>query len=133
MSELTSENVEKVIITCLAEDLFETDPSYIKVEGIINTYAFNKEKLEDHRPEIVSWIEQLPNEFLIDGGGGWSFLNLCMRKDGVQWTGLHWVQEQFMCMAIGLGLAQIQLPREMWVILPGSVPYVVFMKEPAKV
>lgn len=125
MSELTSDNVQRAINDCLAEDLPEDDPNYLYVDGIVHPYAFNKEKLETHRDEVISWIDQLPSAFIKGQGGGWSFLNLCMREDGVQWTGLHWVQEQFMCMAIGLGLAEM-INKALWSVLPGGMPYVQF-------
>lgn len=122
--ELSSDNVQALLADCMGED--GNNPNGITVEGVINTYWLDKAKLETHRQELRSMIEQLPNEFLADGGGGWSFLNLCMRRDGEQWTGLHLMQERFYVMAAGLGMAKIQLPREMWSALPGSVPYMVF-------
>lgn len=130
MTELTSDNVVSVLKDCLAEDeSLKDDPNYLVVEGILHDYLFNRKTLESHRTDVASWIDQLPDEFRKDGGGGWSFLNLCMRKDGMQWTGFHVMQERFLCLAIGLGLAEIQLPRELWSVLPGGMPYVVFNRE----
>jgi hypothetical protein len=129
MSELTSDNVVEAFNDSLYGDSNTTPLDPIKVEGIVHTIVFNKTQLENHRDEVISWIDQLPPNFLKEGGGGWTFLNLCMRKDGVQWTGFHLIQEHLLTMAIALDLAQIQLPREMWSVLPGSVPYVVFWKE----
>lgn len=126
--ELTSENVESILKECLAGD----DPDFgspVEVEGIVNNYLLDAWKVESHREDIKSMVEQLPTEFLQDGGGGWSFLNLCMRADGVQWTGLHWVQEMLYALANVLGMAKIQLPREIWSALPGNVPYIVFDPE----
>lgn len=125
--ELTSKNVEDIIKDCLAED--EENPNGIQIEGILHTYLLDTVKLEVHREDIRSMIEQLPKEFLKSGGGGWSFLNLCMRADGVQWTGLHWVQEQFFAIAAGLSMAKIQIPRNLWSAFPGGMPYIVFDPE----
>lgn len=79
-----------------------------------------------HRDDIYSMVQDLPNEFRISGGGGWSFLNLCERKDGVQWTGDHRTQEALCVTAIGTGLAQWLLPRELWSALAGEMPYIAF-------
>lgn len=124
--ELTSDNVETILIDCLHKDGEEYDESEGIIECIVNSYKFHSERLESHRDEIRSMIWQLPSQFLASGGGGWSFLNLCMRADGVQWTGMHRQQEKLYALAAGLGMAAIQFPREMWSILPGGMPYMVF-------
>lgn len=136
---LTSERVEEIGLDCvwpsdeadrLSED--EMKERSIIAEGVIHTYGFRPEKIAEHREELREMIRELPTEFLATregGGGGWSFLNLCVTKDGEQWTGLHLMQERFMCLCIAAGLAEIPLPREMWSSLPGGVPYVVFNTE----
>lgn len=125
--DLTSDNVQAIIGDCMGED--ENNPDGIKVEGIVNNYWLDKTKLESHRDEIRSMIEDVPTEFLAKGGGGWSFLNLCMTAGGIQWTGLHLMQERLYVLAAGLGMAKFQLPRALWSALPGSVPYIVFDPE----
>jgi hypothetical protein len=32
--------------------------------------------------------------------------------------------EALVALGVGLGMAQFQMPREMWSVLPGGVPYV---------
>lgn len=129
--ELTSDNVKKIMEDCLYEDNEIQGYNGVTVEGIVNNYVFHKERLESHREEIISMIEQLDDTFLLEKGGGWTFLNLCMRKDGIQWTGLHWTQEQLVCLAAGLDLAAwVPRQREFWRMLPGGVPYVVFSATP---
>lgn len=125
MSELLGMKVDIMFRECLADG----EPDAIEIEGIVHTIALSKASVESHREEIRSFVEQLPNEFHKDGGGGWSFLNLCNRADGVQWTGLHLVCEQLYALAAVLGMAKIQLPRDLWPALPGGVPYIVFDPE----
>lgn len=101
----------------------------IVVEGIVNTYAFDPEKIALHRQDFVDLIRELPTEFLPasgGGSGGWTFLNLCMTKDEVQWTSFHLVQERLMCLCMAAGLAKYILGREMWSSFPGGMPYVLF-------
>ena len=69
--------------------------------------------------------KNLPHQFRKSAGGGWSFLNACNQEDGEQWTGLHQRMDQLFAMAIGLGLAKWCLPRAMWDVFPGGMPYVV--------
>lgn len=126
--ELTYDNVETVTKDCLykAEEITDGQPpeDCVKVEGILHNMGFHPGRLESHREDVRSMLEQLPNEFRIDGpGGGWTFLNACNRKDGVQW-GEHHQMEMLFCLGIGLGLAKWLLPRDTWAVLPGGMPYV---------
>lgn len=122
--ELTSENVETVIKDCLFTD-DEDQSNFVEVEGTLHTYHFHPERLELHREDIKTMLNQLPHQFFKSSGGGWTFLNACMREDGVQWTGLHLQQERLLCLGEGLGLVKNQLPKEMWPALPGGMPYYV--------
>ena len=125
--ELTGENVHNIMVDCLFDDDVEIDENNlpdncIVIEGILNSYGLKREGLEQHKDDIISMVNQLPTEFI--EGGGWSFLNMCMRNDGEQWTGFHWTQEQLLVLGIGVGAMQILLPREVWNLLPGGMPYV---------
>lgn len=122
MSELLGMKVDTMFRECLADG----EADVVEIEGIVHTFALSEARVESHREEIRSFVNQLPSQFFKDVGGGWSFLNLCMREDGVQWTGLHLVCEQLYALAAILGMAKIQLPRELWSALPGGVPYIVF-------
>ena len=53
---------------------------------------------------------------------------MCNDKDGNQWTGFHQRMEQLLMLGIGLGLMEIQVPRNLWEAFPGGMPYVVFKK-----
>lgn len=98
-------------------------------EGVVNTFGFHRERLESHRAEVREMLLDLDEAFLKSKGGGWSFLNACVDREGRQWTGLHLAQEQLMTLGIGLGLVQVPLPRELWSVLPGGVPYFVVLDE----
>jgi hypothetical protein len=94
-------------------------------KGILHHYGFNLERLETHRDEVRKMLDELPREFqktAAGGGGGWSFLNAAMDRDGHQW-GEHRDIEMLFCLGSGLGMVICQLPREMWEILPGGMPY----------
>jgi len=69
--------------------------------------------------------EALPDEFHTGKGGGWSFLDACNDRNGAQWTSLHRTMDQLVCLGHAIGAVSFCLPREMWKILPGGMPYFV--------
>ncbi|MEK7645754.1 MAG: hypothetical protein AAB374_01460 [Patescibacteria group bacterium] len=119
---LNPEQVNAVFMDCLFKDGEDTS-KHVKAEGITTTVGFHPERLESHKAEIEAMLDELPNEFKKSGGGGWSFLNACNDKHGNQWTGFHQRMEQLFQLGIGIGKVQSQLPREMWLALPGGMPY----------
>lgn len=133
--ELTSENVGNILHECLFDDHElpngnDTKPEEmpagtIFVDGVINRFGLKGAVLEQHREDVKSMIEQLKPEFFPNTGGGYSFLGLPFTKDDKQW-GEHINAEALYVLAAGLGMARFSLPREVWPILPGSVPYISF-------
>lgn len=126
---IDSEQLETVFGDCLFKDEEITEGKIpegaILVEGITRKFGFHPTRLAEKRQVVVKWLNALPHQFHKDGGGGWSFLNACNQENGVQWTGFHRSMEQLFCLGIGLGFVKCQLPREVWVTLPGGVPYYV--------
>lgn len=116
MSQLVSEAFMK----CLFEEGEDTS-NYVKVEGITNNYELHPQRLEEQRELVTAMLAELPVEFK----EGYTFLNICTNKNGELWTGDHRVCEQLIVMAIGLDLMSYCLPKEMWAILPGGVPYII--------
>jgi len=122
------QEVETIFKDCLfREDEMGKDgkPKGIKMieaEGIKSTFGFHPDRVEKHRKKIIEFLKEMPEEF--SKGGGWSFLNLCNTEDGKQWTGLHVIMEQLVCLGIAIGKVSYCLPREMWSALPGGMPYV---------
>jgi hypothetical protein len=95
------------------------------VEGIVRNFGIDVPKLEKDRDLVRSWIAELPTEFLQEGGGGWSFLQLCATRDGELW-GEQSTAESLYVLAAALGLAKFLMPRDMWKLFPGGMPYMVF-------
>jgi hypothetical protein len=127
--ELTSTNVQEVCKSCLfteseiGENHGETPDGAVVVEGVVGGFGFHPERLEQQRENVRSMLACLPDEFRKSKGGGWTFLNACNTRAGNQW-GEHTDMNALFCLGIGLGLASFQLPREMWSVLPGGMPYV---------
>lgn len=121
--ELTSANVGDIFRRCLFDDNEVMTPR-VEVVGIMNNFGFHPGRIESLEPDIKSMLDQLPTEFKISGGGGWSFLQMCIRADGHQWTGMHQIQEQLMVLGMAAGWVLPLLPRRLWGMLPGGMPYV---------
>lgn len=102
----------------------------VVVVGIVNSFGFHPGRLHERVRDVRTMLTELPRDFFVGGGGGWTFLNLCMKADGTQWTGLHAQQEALACLAIGLGLGQwVPEDRQLWNATPprgAGVPYVQF-------
>lgn len=95
------------------------------VEGVMRKFGFNPEKIEANKDAIKEILDEMPTEFHKNCGGGWSFLQLCVDKDGNQW-GEHTNIDDLICLAIAADMGSFMFPREMWETLPGGMPYVLF-------
>lgn len=113
--KLTAENVERLFAQCTHGDGPAT-------EGIMSSVSLD---VTGHKGAIGEMLACLPEEFHKSGGGGWSFLNACMTRNGEQWTGMHQTMEKLFMLGIAAGQAKWLLPRDMWPALPGGMPYVV--------
>ena len=125
--KLTSENVEKIFFDCLFKDGENTDKA-TQVEGITNNFGFNPESLRSHANDILSMLHELPDTFMQDKGGGWTFLNACNDSKGEQWTGMHQIMEQLFVLGLAIEKVKCLLPRNIWPALPGGMPYYVVLK-----
>lgn len=123
MTILTSKAVEDVFVKCLFTD-GENVGNHIAVRGVVSNFGFCPERVEEQKETVRSLLSQLPPEFQASGGGGYSFLNGCMRSDGEQWGEQRNV-EQLFCIGMACGLVSELLPVALMPLLPGGVPYYV--------
>jgi len=126
--QLTVENVETVLFTVLYQKKFDKDSipdDAILVEGITSYFGFNRAELDKQKQNIIDMLMELPLQFRQNNGGGWSFLQACDTKDGIQWTGIHAVMEALFVLGIAIGKCEFLLERSLWAALPGSMPYIV--------
>ena len=102
----------------------------VVVEGIVSKSFFHRGRLEEHKSEIMEMLMELPHQFRQSDGGGWTFLNGCINDKGQQWGEQPTVDRLFQ-LGIGTGQAAYMMPREMWSVFPGGVPYCI-VKDGAK-
>lgn len=123
--ELTSTNVDEVFSACLFTDeeaKTVTPDDAVVAEAVMMNVGFHPGRLEENKEKIKQLLDQLPEHFQQDKGGGSSFLQACMTARGV-----HWAEHPTIDKLVALGLAakhvEYKLPRELWGALPGGMPY----------
>ena len=115
--ELTPDAVTDIYRACAAED------GEVEVHGVVHVARLSRVALDEHAEQIRDLLGQLHPTFRVDGGGGWSFLNMCQNAEGEQWTGMHLTMEMLMVLGLGIGRVTLLMERELWPALPGGVPY----------
>lgn len=115
-----AQEVHDLCSLCVAKD------GDMRVECIIHSFVFSSEKLAEAKPRIAAVIRAVASDSFLRGkGGGMSFLSLCEDRAGSLWAE-HGTMEMLVGLAIGAGLGGFCLPREVWNVLPGAMPYVWF-------
>lgn len=123
--ELTATKVHDIFLDCLfKEDEDKTD--YIPCKGITINVGLHPQRVESHKDEIYTLLQELPENFQKEHGGGWSFLEASVDKNGNQW-GEHKNIEELMLLGMAIQKVEYLLPRELWMILPGGLPYIVVL------
>ena len=123
---LTPQRVLAIADDCNGVYVAPEDARSVRVEGVVRTFAFDRWALDRHAAEIRAMLAELPRQFRQNGGedaGGWSFLNGCMTESGEWWTGDQAVVELLFALGMAIGAVACLMPREMWSVLPGGVPY----------
>lgn len=127
--ETIAASVDRIVRACLYtdEELTASDSSppdgAVLVEGIVSKIGFHPQRLEAHREEIRGLLGQMPKEFHKSKGGGMSALNMCNNREGRQW-GEHRDMDLLVVLGLGVGMVEYLMPREMWAVLPGGMPYI---------
>lgn len=124
--ELTGQNVSEVFKQCFFDEGEDTS-GHIVAEGVMVKVAFDPKRVQAQKENIISMLDQLPDEFKESSGGGWSFLNACNTKDDKQWADLHQTVDELVCLGKAIGKLKFTLPREFWSSLPGGMPYFIFL------
>ena len=120
-SPLTPSRVQEILVECLFKEGEPTE-NHVVGEGVMFSAGLHPERLAAHKEEILSLLHQLPDDFREDKGGGWSFLQACMTRDGRQW-GEHRNIDELLVLGTATGQAKILSLRETWGLLPGGMPY----------
>lgn len=122
--KLTAKNVHETFMKCLYQR-DEKPSAFIEVEAVMSKFGFHPQRLKDSEPLITEMLNDLPETFKKEGGGGMSFLKMCEDRQGNQWADLHITVDELVALGIATNKLSFLLPREHWMILPGEMPYLV--------
>jgi len=120
---LTAEKVNNTFLACLFKENEDTKNHTIG-EGVMMKVGFNPERLKENESLIIEMLNDLPDSFKKGSGGGMSFLNMCQDKEDNQWADLHRTMDELVCLGNAIGKLSFPMPKEMWSILPGGIPYI---------
>lgn len=130
--KLLAINVIKIFEECLFKEnevINGQTPQNARItKGITMDVGFNSERLSKHSDDIYDMLKELPKDFQKDKGGGWSFLQACVDRDGKQWTGEHKVMEQLFLLGLAIDKVKYCMEdREFWQSFPGGMPYITIL------
>lgn len=127
--ELKAKNVMEIFIDCLySEDRLKSSTKEelmeeaILVKGVVTKVGFDPEKIALNKSKIIALLDELPDLFKHEVGGGYSFLNACVDKHGNHW-GEQRNAEQLLMLGMACKRVKSIFPVECWCFLPGGVPY----------
>ena len=132
---LTATRVKALMLACLYDDsdiengaLKSTAPPVVKVHSVQMQVGFNSVKLAAATESIKATLKELAPDFHSDryvkkGGGGMTFLNMCVSADGDQW-GEHRNCDELVALGLAVGCVEFPLERALWTSLPGGMPYI---------
>lgn len=122
--------LQEIFLDCLFKEeelehvdgktLVKGDIKPVPAMGVVNNVAFHPDRLQSHHDEVKEMFNQLSPQFQ----EGLSFIQMPMDKDGNQW-GEQRSAEQLMLLGIGLKYVTLPMPRPLWGLCPGGVPFVI--------
>lgn len=121
--KLNATNVHDTFMKCLFVENEDTT-NHVAAKGIVTHVGFHPERLKENTQNILDMLDELPDDFKANVGGGMSFLSLGVTKEDVYW-GEHQTMDQLVCLGLAINKLEYCLPRELWSALPGGVPYIV--------
>lgn len=131
-----AERVKNTFYDCMFKTAEEANEhvekgTIVTSKGMRVIVAFHPERLKGHEEGILALMNEVVHDkFYRDGGGGMSFLDLCVDKNGNQWTDLHQTMDQFFQLAQAIGHAGFCTQDPGLIsLMPGGMPFVWFSKE----
>jgi len=122
--KLTAENVRKVFLDCFLPEKYTDDTKVIPVATVTGQFGFDPEKIEKYAFDIHGMISQLSSNF-DEVNQGYTFMQLPFKGENDEQWGEQIDGDHLMALGLASGWMKLTLEnREMWKILPGSVPYV---------
>lgn len=132
---INAEQVKNILRDCLFPEMPADDTKCIGIPSVTRVFALNPSKVELHRSEIFTILRELPLEFWDQKSGGkdgYTFMSLPFDRDGNQWGG-QLRADELMALGLATGYMRYMFSKEMWMMLPGGVPYLIISEDAADV
>jgi hypothetical protein len=120
--ELNAQQVLDTFSHCLFKD-GEVRAEIIEVHAVRHRIGFHAGRVKEKEILITGMLDELPDEFKNDKGGGWSFLNACNDRHGRQWADMQDAVDKLICLGLAIKKVEFLLPREDWKSFHGGMPY----------
>ena len=108
------------------EEELKEGVEYCPGYGVLHNFGFKPEKIEEYAEEVKDILSNLEEGFFTPHGE--SFLKLPFDKMGQQW-GEHANAEELVLIGSATGYVDFSIPRIIWNLMPGSVPFITVSKE----
>ncbi len=116
--------VTKIFFECFWEAGEDPSESLV-VKGIKTEKAvFNRDRLKEHREEIIAMLDELSDEFG-ERMGGASFVEAYLDRHDRKWAAEYPPVEQLFLLGLAVGKVAPLPPRETWVLFPDGIPLLV--------
>lgn len=122
-----ADRVHTLLLSCLYEQTPADTSEALRIEGVVLRFGFDPAAVARHRDAIQTLVDELVPDAFYEG---MSFLMLCQDRKGRQW-GEQRNADELLCLALAVGRAAYPISRDLWGVLPGGVPYVLFSKAPS--
>lgn len=137
---ISAERIREIVVNSLLsenelDDVKSGKKDYVGIVAISisgKSLVFIKDKIMKFKDEVKAYLNLLPDEFKDEKGGGYTFLNSVVDKNGNQWGGQASADELF-CLGTALGLSKYIGSGLMLMAFPGHVPYVTVYQAEQKV
>lgn len=122
--KLTTENVKEIFLDCFLPENYTDDTKVIPVSTVTGQFGFDPEKIEKHAADIQQMLSQLSSKF-DEVNQGYTFMRLPFKGENDEQWGEQIDGDRLMALGLASGWMKLTFEnREMWKVLPGSVPYV---------
>lgn len=124
--KLISERVDQLLNLCFVSNE-PTEGTIAVLDSVTAPCYMDSALIAEHKAEIDAMLMQLPDNFMASKGGGYSFIAAAYTNTGEQWTGLQANVAALFVLGLATGKVKLLLPRDMWDLLPGNVPYYIVL------
>jgi hypothetical protein len=136
MSDLIDERVRTIYKLCsfqegLVDKAFtygNPDFDFTQIEGFRWKAQFNSANLASYISQIEAMLQELPDVFREEHGGG-LFSGMQYTNDGHRWTTSALTTEKLLLLGMAIGRLRFVLPKHQWKFIKNGEPIIVAVNE----